>query len=84
MPSQPLPRLSLTDEGFAFDPCTGESFVLNSTGLEILRRMILGQSQEQIGQGLMDEFGLEPVSIMGDLRDFSEQLRILNLLEASS
>ncbi len=84
MQSQILPRLSLTEEGFAFDPNTGESFVLNNTGLDILRQMINGQSQVQIGQELIERFGLESMTLLRDLRDFTEQLRILNLLEPAS
>ena len=36
---QRLRSLALNPDGFAFDPTTGESFTLNSTGLALLEAL---------------------------------------------
>ena len=76
-----LKRLALNEEGFIFDPATGNSFVTNETGLFILKKLREGLSEEEIVQALTEEFEVDENTARRDLYDFLEQLRILGIYE---
>ncbi len=75
-----LRRLALNEEGFIFDPETGNSFVTNQTGLFILKKLREGLSEEEIVKALLEEFEVDEETARRDLYDFLEQLRILGIL----
>lgn len=57
-------KLSISDNGFVFDPMTGESYTLNPVGLELLQLLIEEQTKEEIKQFYLanyavDEWGFE-------------------------
>lgn len=76
-----LRRLALNEEGFAFDPETGQSFVLNQTGLFILKKLREGLLEEEVIKSLTEEFEVDENTARRDFYDFLEQLRILGLLD---
>jgi len=76
-----LKRLALNEEGFIFDPETGNSFVTNQTGLFILKKLREGLSEEEIIKALTEEFEVDENTARRDFYDFEEQLRILGILE---
>jgi len=76
-----LKRLALNEEGFIFDPETGNSFVTNQTGLFILKKLREGFSEEDIIKALTEEFEVDENTARRDFYDFEEQLRILGILE---
>lgn len=76
-----LKRLALNEEGFAFDPETGQSFVVNQTGLFILKKLREGLSEEEIIKSLTEEFEVDENTARRDFYDFLEQLRILGILD---
>jgi len=78
-----LKRLALNEEGFAFDPETGQSFVLNQTGLFIIKKLREGLSEEEVIKALTEEFEVDENTARRDFYDFVEQLRILGLLETA-
>ena len=43
-----LSQLALSDEGFVFDPQTGDSFQVSETGIAVLRALKEGRSDEEI------------------------------------
>lgn len=51
--------LSIQDNGFVFDPVTGESYTLNPVGLEWLRFLVQGQSKEEIRHYYLDNYELD-------------------------
>jgi len=75
-----LKRLALNEEGFAFDPATGNSFVTNQTGLFIIKKLREGLSEEEIIKALTEEFEVDENTARRDYYDFVEQLRILGLI----
>ena len=77
-----LHRLAINDEGFIFDPETGNSFTVNSTGLFIIKLLKEGKSVEEIIEALTQEFEVDREEAMRDVTDFIEQLRLLGLVEA--
>ena len=43
-----LERLAINDEGFIFDPETGNSYTVNKTGLFIIKLLKEGKNEEEI------------------------------------
>jgi len=75
-----LSRLAINDEGFIFDPETGNSFTVNKTGLFIIKLLKEGKSEDEIVSCLTNEFEVSEEEAKQDLLDFIEQLKILGLL----
>ncbi len=75
-----LSRLAISDDGFIFDPLTGNSFTTNRVGLWILDQLKQGKSFQEIRQKMLEEFDVEPEVAERDLTDFIEQLRTYKLI----
>ncbi len=75
-----LKRLAVNDEGFAFDPQTGESFTVNKTGREILSKLTEDRSYDVIADYISKVYQLDQRSAMSDVQDYTQQLRSLNLV----
>lgn len=83
-PDTPFPsaevmgRLALSASGFVFDPVTGASYTVNSTGLAILRALQGGVRQiSEIVQTLTQEFSAPSHILERDVIEFSGRLRDL-------
>ncbi len=76
-----LQRLAISDEGFIFDPETGNSYTVNTTALEILKMLKEGLSKEEILTELINQFDVEKEEAERDLIDFLEQLKVFEILE---
>ena len=77
---QRLRSLALNPDGFAFDPTTGESFTLNSTGLALLEALRAGRDPEELAADLAGRFDVTPEDASRDVDDFLERLRSFRLL----
>lgn len=75
-----LPRLAINDEGFVFDPSTGESFTVNKTGLDIIRELKAGKAQEDIAAALADTYDVDTGEAERDVMDFADRLRSFQLI----
>ena len=75
-----LSQLALNEEGFVFDPLTGESFTVNQTGLLILKDLKEGKSQEEIIKDITENFEVSEEEAERDLIDFIEKLRSYRLI----
>jgi PqqD family protein of HPr-rel-A system len=78
-----LHRVAISDEGFIFDPETGNSYTVNSTGLFIIEKLKEGKSEEEILKLLLQEFDVSEEEARRDLIDFLEQLRLYGLVEGA-
>lgn len=61
-------KLSVNENGFVFDPATGESYTLNPVGLEMLKFLMEGYHKEEVKQYYLtnyeiDEWGFEKAFI---------------------
>ncbi len=74
-----LARMALNEEGFMFDPQTGESFLVNDTARELLEGLKQGLDQRQLAERLAAEWEVEPAEAERDVMDFLQQLRSLGL-----
>ncbi len=75
-----LKQLAINDEGFAFDPSSGESFTINPTGLFILQGLRELKQPTEICANLTEAFDTTPESAERDVADFMAQLRTLKLI----
>jgi PqqD family protein of HPr-rel-A system len=74
-----LKNLAISEEGFVFDPTTGQSFTTNSTGIFIFKLLKEEKSEEEIVKELTEEFEVSEDTAQIDLDDFLYRLRELNL-----
>ena len=75
-----IAQLAVNEEGFVFDPVTGESFTVNQTGLLILKDLKEGKSQEEIIKDITENFEVSQEEAERDLIDFIEKLRSYRLI----
>ncbi len=74
-----LSQLALSDEGFVFDPQTGDSFQVSETGIAVLRALKEGRSDEDIAQQLVAHFDVALEEARRDCTDFRSQLKNFGL-----
>lgn len=75
-----LSKLAVNPEGFIFDPCGGEMFTVNKTGLRILNGLREQKSTGLIVNELLRVFDATKEQIEKDIMDFKSQLRVFHLL----
>ena len=73
--------LSVNENGFVFDPVTGESYTLNPVGLEMLQLLQLGQPKEEIKQHYLNHYELDEWGFEKAFLDFMALLGKYQLLE---
>ncbi len=73
-------HLAISEDGFIFDPTTGNSFTTNETGLFILQLLKEGKTPEEIVQALVQEYEVDEKEAERDVLDFMEKLRRYKLL----
>jgi len=74
-------NIALSDNGFVFNPATGDSFTLNETGKVVLTLIKSGESLEQITNFMKEKYDVDEVTLDRYLADFVNDLRVNNLLE---
>lgn len=70
-----LTRLALSDSGFVFDPVTGNSFTVNTSGLSILRLLQKTEDWTDIIATLQAEFEVSYSVAERDVIEFATALR---------
>jgi PqqD family protein of HPr-rel-A system len=68
--STPLSEIMLNDRGFAFDPTTGESFQLSTTGLEIILALRHAPDRDAALTKLIEEFEVDENTARRDFDQF--------------
>ena len=76
-----ISQLAINEEGFVFDPTTGQSFTVNRGGLEILKGLKQGKEVPDIARELREVFGAVPDDVERDIGDFIGQLKIFRIVE---
>ncbi|MDI9534517.1 MAG: PqqD family peptide modification chaperone [Bacteroidota bacterium] len=51
-------NVAISENGFIFNPLTGDSFSVNETGIFILQKLKEEETEETILQNLMDKYEL--------------------------
>ena len=75
-------NIATSENGFIFNPATGDSFTSNSIAAEILTYMKAGELTEDIKQKILDKYEVEPTQLERDWDDYMHQLKEANLLES--
>ncbi|MFZ0391927.1 MAG: HPr-rel-A system PqqD family peptide chaperone [Calditrichia bacterium] len=75
-----LSQLAINEEGFVFDPVSGESFTVNSTGLAILNHLKQNESPAEIAAQLAESFEDVPEELEQDVQDFIRRLQTYKII----
>ena len=75
-----LSQLAINEEGFVFNPMTGDSFQTSETGLRILRALQEGHSDEDASLQLTGEYEVTLEEAKRDVADFRASLKTLGLV----
>lgn len=74
-------NIALSDNGFVFNPSTGDSFTMNNTGKEVMMLIKEGKSISQIADLMIDKYDVDKMTLERYLVDFVNDLSSNNLLE---
>lgn len=68
-------NIAVSDNGFVFNPASGESFTTNQVGLEMLNLLRKGTEKEAILATLTEKYDADAGVVERDLNDFLEMLK---------
>lgn len=74
-------NIALSENGFLFNPSTGDSYTLNNTGKEVLIMIKEGKNATQITDLLYEKYDIDRISLERYLMDFLNDLSIYNLMD---
>ena len=74
-------NIATSEEGFVFNPSTGDSFSTNPIGAEILSMLKDGKTVAQISAAVCSRYDVEPILFERDLADFIASLRSYKMIE---
>lgn len=72
-------EMVLDEQGFAFDPSSGQCFRVNMTGLAILRMFQSDQDERTIAEALSHRFKVALSEARRDVQDFRFRLKSLGI-----
>ncbi|MDB5118907.1 MAG: hypothetical protein JWN56_125 [Sphingobacteriales bacterium] len=74
-------NIATSENGFIFNPSTGDSFSSNPIGAEILLFMKSGKTSLEIKEIILENYEVEPAQLERDWEDWLLQLKDANLLD---
>jgi hypothetical protein len=74
-------NIALSENGFVFNPATGDSYTINNTGKEVLMLIREGRNIEQITGLMLEKYDVDKTTLERYLADFVNDLSVNNLLE---
>jgi hypothetical protein len=76
-------NIATSDNGFIFNPATGDSYTSNAIAALILALMKAGKTDADIKLEILDTYDVEASALERDWDDWMLQLKDANLLEAN-
>jgi len=76
-----LSQLAISEEGFIFDPTTGESFTVNKIGIDIISALRQNKNEDEIVKSLEKKYDMEANIVERDVSDFISHLRTYKLFK---
>jgi Coenzyme PQQ synthesis protein D (PqqD) len=73
-------RLSLRENGFAFDPGSGRTYTFSDAGLSVVAWIRDGCPETSLADRLVDAFDVDRTTAQRDVDSFLENLRSCKLL----
>ncbi|HBS85754.1 MAG: hypothetical protein A2W91_13370 [Bacteroidetes bacterium GWF2_38_335] len=74
-------NIAVSENGFVFDPTTGDSYSLNEIGTEFLNLMKAGKSKEKIQKEIMNKYDVDEITFEKSFHDFIKMLATYQLIE---
>ncbi len=68
-------EIKISDNGFVFNPKTGDSFNINSSGLELIRLISQGKDFEIIKTIFLEKYEVDELSFEKDFYEFCSLLK---------
>jgi hypothetical protein len=68
-------NIAISESGYLFNPSTGESFIVNPLGMEVLQLVKKGKSIEEISKEILSHYSVDTITFEKDYQDFIHQLR---------
>ncbi|MDE5416810.1 PqqD family protein [Labilibaculum sp. DW002] len=75
-------NIAISENGFLFNPETGDSFLLNPIAKEIMNHLKEGNEVADIKQLILDKYEVDLVTLEKNMDDFLEILQHHELLES--
>ena len=73
-------NLAISDNGFIFNPTTGDSYSINAMGAYIIQLLKMGKTKKEIIHSIIKEYQTDESTADKDFMDFTMMLRSYNLL----
>jgi len=73
-------NVMISNNGFVFDASTGDSFMCNAIGIEIINLLKTGRTEKEIKDTLFVDYIVSEYELDRDVDDFLSMLRRFNLL----
>ncbi len=74
-------NLAISDNGFVFNPSSGESFSLNESGRKLLKMIKEEKSDDEIQNLFLADYDTDRNTFSKDFQDFKEMLQQYQLLK---
>lgn len=74
-------NIALSENGFVFNPSTGDSFTMNNTGKEVLQLIKEGKTIDEITNLMIEKYDVDSSTLERYLTDFVSDLTANNLTE---
>jgi len=74
-------NIATSENGFIFNPATGDSFTSNALAAEILGYLKSGESEAEIKNKILNNYEVELSQLERDWDDYMLQLKEANLLD---
>jgi len=72
--------IAISENGFVFNPITGDSFTLNNTGIQILTLLKSGKTIDDIKELFAEEYDVDDLVLERYLQDFFSDLKLNSLI----
>ena len=76
-------NIAVSETGFVFNPGSGESFTVNSSGTELLNLIIKGKPYDEISKIFLEKYDTTQSTFDQDYHDFIEMLQQYSLVTVS-
>jgi len=74
-------NLAVSDNGFVFDPETGESFTVNEVGVSIIKQLQNNSDHDELIQVLEEEYEIDRLTLEKSISDFMTMMQEFKLTE---
>ena len=74
-------NIAVSDNGFVFDPETGESFTVNLVGVDIIKQLQKNSSKDELIEKMEKEYEIDALTLEKSVNDFLIMMQEFKLTE---